>query len=50
MFSWIIKMLLKFLKPLAKFAIAYGLIDALLNQGEEGDETEDASEEPASEG
>lgn len=47
MLSWIIKMLLKFMKPIAKIAIAYGLIDMLLN-GQEDQETEE-TEAPGAE-
>lgn len=49
MISWIIKMLLKFMKPIAKIMIAYGLLDALLNSNED-DGTEENSEEAESEG
>lgn len=44
MVSWFIKMFLKLLKPLAKFAIACGLLDAVLGGLDLGEETE---EEPA---
>ena len=48
MFSWIIKMLLKFMKPLAKFAIMAGLLDTILGNGGEEEAETDPSEESAS--
>lgn len=47
MFSWIIKMLLKFAKPLIKFAILSGLITTLLDgiSDDEDANTEDTTTE-----
>lgn len=49
MISWIIKMLLKFMKPIAKIAIAYGLLDTILNGLNEEQETDANSEETGDE-
>ncbi len=48
MISWITKMLLKFMKPIAKIAIAAGLLDMILNGANEDDGTEEISEEQVS--
>ena len=51
MFSWIIKMLLKFMKPIAKFAIMAGLLETILgNDGAGDDEATDPSESEEAEG
>ena len=42
MIIWIIKMLLKFMKPIAKLAIMSGLLEELLSTGDDdADDTED---------
>ena len=51
MFSWIIKMLLKFMKPFVKIAILSGLLGSILDLGGNEEETEaESNSEPVSEG
>ena len=50
MLSWIIKMLLKFMKPLLKIAIAYGLVDTIIGGLNQEQETEANSEDSGAEG
>lgn len=50
MFSWIIKMLLKFMKPLVKFAIISGLLSSILGGDETSEPAEEENGEAASEG
>lgn len=46
MIIWVIKMMLKFMKPLLKIAIMAGLLDTVLDAGTEGEP--DQTEEPQS--
>lgn len=48
MIIWVIKMLLKFMKPIAKIAIMAGLLDTLFDAGNEEEQPEQ-TEEPVSE-
>ena len=50
MIIWIIKMLLKFMKPIAKIAIMAGLLDTLLDSGNEEDGADDTEVTTTAEG